>query len=113
MGEPTGQRLCVSGVHVATAKAIQEAWLGEGPIGSVLCWELVRMRVRVGEGKGHSACWAHVQQDCIRLGKPGPSRLGLAWVCIGLKMGLKNGFKNYMGLGSNQNNNNKKYNKVE
>ena len=65
------------------------------------------MQVWVGEGKGHSACWAYVQLDCARLGRPGPSRLGLAWVCIGLRMGLKNGFKNCMGLGPNQNNNNK------
>ena len=30
-------------------------------------------------GHACSACWAHMQLGCARLGKPGPSRLGLLW----------------------------------
>ena len=51
--------------------------------------------------------WSAGPMFWVLLGRHGPSQLGLAWVCIGFKMGLKNGFKKCMGLGPNQNNNNK------
>ena len=73
------------------------------------CWVAYK-GIRARLLGGSHAEWLAVGTKHGRLvwvGRPGPSRLGLAWFYIGLKMGPKNGFNNCMGLGPNQNNNNK------